>query len=74
MSTEADTCRKFVVPALQKAGWDDPLHSIAEQRPFILKVEPFKEFGNVSEIAGRFRGSDKLKKAVEQLQALLYAS
>jgi type I restriction enzyme R subunit len=30
--TEADTCRKFVVPALQKAGWDDDPHSIAEQR------------------------------------------
>ncbi len=22
MSTEADTCRKFVVPKLQAAGWD----------------------------------------------------
>jgi len=30
--TEADTCRKFVVPALQKAGWDDDPHVIAEQR------------------------------------------
>jgi type I restriction enzyme, R subunit len=29
---EADTCRKFVVPALQKAGWDNEPHSIAEQR------------------------------------------
>jgi type I restriction enzyme R subunit len=29
--TEADTCRKFVVPALQKAGWDDDPHVIAEQ-------------------------------------------
>jgi type I restriction enzyme R subunit len=29
---EADTCRKFVVPALQAAGWDDEPHSIAEQR------------------------------------------
>src|SRR5450756_1264856 len=32
MPTEADTCRKFVVPALQAAGWDDEPHSIAEQR------------------------------------------
>jgi type I restriction enzyme R subunit len=32
MPTEADTCRKFVVPKLQKAGWDDDPHSIAEQR------------------------------------------
>ena len=32
MQTEADTCRKFVVPALLKAGWDSEPHSIAEQR------------------------------------------
>jgi type I restriction enzyme, R subunit len=30
--SEADTCRKYVVPALQSAGWDDDPHSIAEQR------------------------------------------
>ncbi len=30
--TEADTCRKFVVPMLQAAGWDTEPHSIAEQR------------------------------------------
>lgn len=30
--TEADTCRKFVVPKLQAAGWDDEPCSIAEQR------------------------------------------
>jgi type I restriction enzyme R subunit len=29
---EADTCRKFVVPKLQAAGWDIEPHSIAEQR------------------------------------------
>jgi type I restriction enzyme R subunit len=32
MPTEADTCRKFVVPRLQAAGWDDEPCSIAEQR------------------------------------------
>src|SRR2546421_3443878 len=32
MPTEADTCRKFVVPKLQSAGWDSDPHSIAEQR------------------------------------------
>lgn len=32
MSNEADTCRKFVVPKLQAAGWDNDPHSIAEQR------------------------------------------
>lgn len=28
--TEADTCRKFVVPRLQDTGWDDDPCSIAE--------------------------------------------
>src|ERR1700690_44670 len=32
MTNEADTCRKFVVPKLQAAGWDSEPHSIAEQR------------------------------------------
>jgi type I restriction enzyme R subunit len=32
MATEADTCRKFVVPKLLSAGWDSDPHSIAEQR------------------------------------------
>ncbi len=32
--TEADTCRKFVVPLLQNAAWDNDPHSIAEQRYF----------------------------------------
>jgi type I restriction enzyme R subunit len=31
-NTEADTCRKFVVPKLQAAGWDSDPRSIAEQR------------------------------------------
>ena len=29
---EADTCRRFVVPKLQAAGWDTPPHAINEQR------------------------------------------
>jgi len=32
MPTEADTCRKWVVPKLQAAGWDNDPYSIAEQR------------------------------------------
>ena len=31
---EADTCRKYVVPLLQAAGWDNSPCSIAEQRVF----------------------------------------
>lgn len=34
MLNEADTCRKYVVPLLQAAGWDDDPHSISEQRTF----------------------------------------
>jgi len=32
MPTEADTCRKYVVPMIQAAGWDDDPHSVLEQR------------------------------------------
>ena len=31
---EADTCRTYVVPQLQAAGWENAPHSIAEQRSF----------------------------------------
>lgn len=34
MTTEADTCRKYIVPKLQAAGWEHEPHSIAEQRTF----------------------------------------
>jgi len=30
--TEADTCRQYVVPALQQAGWESEPHAISEQR------------------------------------------
>ena len=33
-NTEADTCRLFVVPRLQAAGWDTAPHAIQEQRSF----------------------------------------
>jgi hypothetical protein len=32
MPTEADTCRRLVVPKLQAASWDNEPYSIAEQR------------------------------------------
>lgn len=34
MANEADTCRTYVVPKLQAAGWDDDPYSIIEQRAF----------------------------------------
>lgn len=34
VSNEADTCRKFVLPKLVEAGWDDSPFSFTEQRTF----------------------------------------
>ncbi len=34
MSNEADTCRRFVVPNLQAAGWEDEPHRVNEQVTF----------------------------------------
>jgi len=34
MSTEADTCRKYILPKLIEVGWDNEPHSLAEQRTF----------------------------------------
>jgi type I restriction enzyme R subunit len=31
---EADTCRRYVVPRLLQAGWDEPPRSVVEQRTF----------------------------------------
>jgi len=44
VANEADTCRKFVVPKLQAAGWDTDPHSIAEQRSFTDgRIIPLKD-------------------------------
>lgn len=40
--------------------------------PDSLQVPPISELGNVIEIAENFGGAEKMKDAVEQLQALLY--
>ena len=42
--------------------------------PDVLKVPPISERGNVIEIARLFGGPEKLKEAVNELQALLYAA
>jgi type I restriction enzyme R subunit len=42
--------------------------------PDVLKVPPISNHGNVIEIANLFGGVEKLKKAVNQLQTLLYAA
>ncbi|MGH8545006.1 MAG: EcoAI/FtnUII family type I restriction enzme subunit R, partial [Gammaproteobacteria bacterium] len=42
--------------------------------PDVLKVPPISDRGNVIEIAKLFGGPEKLKEAVNELQALLYAA
>jgi type I restriction enzyme R subunit len=42
--------------------------------PDVLKVPPISQHGNVHEIIDKFGGADALRKAVEQLQTLLYAA
>ena len=44
------------------------------QIPEILKVPPISERGTVPQIAALFGGADKMRAAVGQMQALLYAS
>ncbi len=34
MITETDTCRKYVLPELIQAGWDNDPHSFTEQKTF----------------------------------------
>src|SRR4030042_3605419 len=34
MITEADTCRKYVLPKLIEAGWDNDPHSFTDQKTF----------------------------------------
>lgn len=34
MITEADTCRKYVLPKLIQSGWDNDPHSFTEQKTF----------------------------------------
>jgi type I restriction enzyme, R subunit len=41
--------------------------------PLTLRVPPLDAHGSVPEIAALFGGAEKLKAAVDQMQALLYA-
>jgi type I restriction enzyme R subunit len=44
------------------------------QIPEILKVPPISERGTVPQIAAFFGGAEKMRVAVGEMQALLYAS
>jgi len=73
---EADTCRKFVVPKLQSAGWDSEPHSNAERRTITdgRIVPPVSDHGQIGDIIKIFGGADKLRGTVNELQTLLYAA
>ena len=50
-------------------------HGIAQFTiPDALKIPPISDRGNVAEIIRFFGGAERLKKAVDQLQARLYAN
>jgi type I restriction enzyme R subunit len=50
-------------------------HGLAQFKiPEILKVPPISEHGNVVEISRLFGGAEKLREAINELQALLYAA
>lgn len=42
--------------------------------PDVLKVPPLSQHGTINDIIGKFGGAEKLREAVNQLQALLYAA
>jgi hypothetical protein len=75
MLTDADTCRKYVVPKLQGAGWDNEPHFDTERRSakFVLSeftvLPPISHRGNLNEIVTKFGGADRLRTAVNQLQS-----
>jgi type I restriction enzyme, R subunit len=47
-------------------------YGLNQIRPDIISVEPFTQQGNTIEIVNAFGGIDKYKKAIEELQKILY--
>lgn len=48
-------------------------YGLGQIRPDIISVEPISQQGNPVEIVNEFGGIDEFKKAIEELQTLLYA-
>ena len=63
--------RDILADLLEKYAADGELQFTL---PDVLKVPPISQHGNVHEIIDKFGGADELRKAVEQLQSLLYAA
>jgi hypothetical protein len=69
--TEADTCRQYVVPKLQAAGWDTEPHSIAEQRTFVMKISYESAKSILDPIIGRIdRQPDKIHWIIQGLTGI----
>ena len=66
---EADTCRKFVVPKLQAAGWDDRPHAINEQKSF---TDGRVVFVGGKARRGKQKRSDYLLRYNQQLNNYIY--
>ena len=67
----APEAREILADLLEKYAIDGELQFTL---PDVLKVPPISERGNVNEIIGKFGGAEKLRVAVNELQALLYAA
>jgi type I restriction enzyme R subunit len=67
-STDAKAILELLLDSYAQGG----LQQLA--LPAALKVKAVEQYGNVSEIAARFGGADKLKQAVYLLQSLLYSA
>ena len=77
-SAAADAAGWLVSPAARQV-LDDLLVKYADfglnqldDLQHVLRVPPFDERGSVVEIVALFGGAEELKKAVEQMQVLLY--
>jgi len=67
----APEAREILNDLLEKYAADGELQFTL---PDVLKVPPISQHGNVAEIVGKFGGAEQLRKAVNQLQTLLYAA
>ena len=61
-------------PESYAADGELQLVAVRKHLPDMLKVPPTSHHGNVNEIIGKFGGAEQLRKAVNQLQSLLYAA
>jgi type I restriction enzyme R subunit len=68
--------REILDDLLEKYASDGELQLVAVRKHLrdVLELAPISGHGNVNEIAGRFGGVAQLRKAVQQLQTLLYAT